>query len=239
MRLRLILLLVLAGAAHAQDEDRVRRWACQVVLGAEFDEAGRKKEKIIRWLSPPTLSIHGGDTAARAEVLAALAELNACLATTPFGRIKLIEGGSRKAGIIVHLCRQADFSRIAAENGFKPEAENLGMFWSFWDDNRVITRAVVLLAVDQLKGRGLRHFALEEITQSLGLANDSPEFPDSIFYADGKKGGGAQKLSALDQALIRCLHELRSGDGQEELTAQLKKHGLLSATTHNGKSPQP
>jgi hypothetical protein len=74
---------------------------------------------------------------------------------------------------------------------------NSGMFNYDWDESGEITAITVGIA-SELDGRQLRHFVLEEITQSLGLKNDVPD-SNSIF--DG--GTSARTTySALDRQII-------------------------------------
>jgi hypothetical protein len=66
---------------------------------------------------------------------------------------------------------------------------------------------------------------LEEVTQSLGLMNDSPVFPDSIFYSGPDGGGKATELSALDKKLIIFFYNhVRPGAGPAEVRAAFQKH---------------
>ena len=75
---------------------------------------------------------------------------------------------------------------------------NSGMFNYDWDKSGEITAITVGIA-NELDGRQLRHFVLEEITQSLGLKNDVSD-PTSIFDA----GTSAQTTySALDSQTIK------------------------------------
>jgi hypothetical protein len=95
----------------------------------------------------------------------------------------------------------------------------------FPNHNYEIKQAFVFLAADKLRGKHLRHFALEEITQALGLANDSSIFADSIFYARGPDGGDAQRLSALDKQLIRFFYNhVQPGAQSREIRRAFQNH---------------
>jgi hypothetical protein len=95
----------------------------------------------------------------------------------------------------------------------------------FWNQEYAIQRAIVLLAADKLQGHSLRHFALEEITQALGLASDSPRLADSIFYASGPDGGDAQHLSDLDAQLITFFYNhVRPGARPAEVRRLFQRH---------------
>ena len=49
-----------------------------------------------------------------------------------------------------------------------------------------------------------KHVILEEITQSLGLANDSMKYPDSIFYNGDSY---ITSLSKMDKGVIKMLYD--------------------------------
>jgi hypothetical protein len=61
-----------------------------------------------------------------------------------------------------------------------------------------------ILICPNIKGVKRNHVILEEITQSLGLANDSMKYPDSIFY-DGDTF--ITSLSKLDKEVITMLYK--------------------------------
>ena len=91
---------------------------------------------------------------------------------------------------------------------------NSGMFNYDWDEAGEITAITVGIA-SELDGRQLRHFVLEEITQSLGLKNDVPD-SNSIF--DG--GTSARTTySALDREIIEfhCSSALNPGITVDEV----------------------
>ncbi|MGE3805047.1 MAG: DUF2927 domain-containing protein, partial [Gemmataceae bacterium] len=102
---------------------------------------------------------------------------------------------------------------------------NWGYFHLSWNGKFELTKAYVLIAKDKLEGKKLRHFLLEEITQSLGPASDSPAFPDSIFFQNGADGGNAERLSDLDQKLLRFFYNhLKPGAKADDVRAALKTH---------------
>lgn len=218
----LLPLLAPARPAAAQTPDEVLAWAATVILGPEYGGDGKVCS---RWVKAPTLSVFGGTDEERAVVADTVKQINAVLADTPLKGIKPLGPGDERADIRVYFAPLADFPKLADRHAFKYVEGNWGYFWTFWNGRREIDRAYVLLASDKLAGKRLRHFALEEITQCLGLMNDSPAFPDSIFYSKGDDGGDAQKLSELDAKLIRFFFtHIQPGDRQPEVRAAFRKH---------------
>lgn len=108
--------------------------------------------------------------------------------------------------IEVHPLPLAAFDGFARRHGFRYEPGNHGYFWMFWDEQGQLQRAYVMLARDQLRPSSLRHYALEEITQCLGFAGDTPHFADSVFFSRGGSVGRARVLSPLDRQLLRFVY---------------------------------
>lgn len=190
-------------------------------LGPEFGGAG----KICwRFAKPITLSVMAGGLAERGPLLELIPILDRELRTAG-SSLTLLPDGSASASIEVHFVNYADFGAIGKAKGFPVMPGNYGYFWMFPDSANRLKKAHVLLAKDKLSGASLRHFTFEEVTQSLGLSNDSATFPDSIFYANGKDGGKASELSALDKKLLR-FHYSRVSPGfrRAELEAAFDAH---------------
>jgi hypothetical protein len=193
-----------AGAAGApEDLTKVRAWVEAVTLGPEFGGDGKITA---RWTKPIGLSVMKGDQAARKDMLDLLPTLNEAL--TPAGApISVLEDGDPSADLKVYFTELAEFDAIGQQHGFPYVQGNWGYFYMFWNGNREIQQGYVLIATDMLSGSSLRHFTFEEVTQVLGLSNDSGLFPDSIFYSDGSDGGAATELSPLDRKLLSFFYK--------------------------------
>ncbi|MBW2455681.1 MAG: DUF2927 domain-containing protein [Deltaproteobacteria bacterium] len=178
---------------------QAKQWALQVLLGPEFGGAGKVCSRFAR---PVTVSVMRGTAAERVHLLQWVPLLDQQLRAAG-SSLTLLADGDGNAAIEVHFVNHAEFDAIGKAKGFPVHGGNFGYFWTFWDDSHRITKAHVLIAKDKLSGAKLRHFTFEELTQSLGLSNDSAVFGDSIFYANGAHGGSAPTLSALDQKLVR------------------------------------
>jgi hypothetical protein len=214
--------LLLAATALAQPEPRVARWVEGVILGPEFGGAGKVCS---RWVRSPTLSVFGAKAPQKEILERTVEQLNEVLAKTPIKEIRLLGDNDTSAEIRVYFAPLRQFPALAKQHGFPYVQGNWGYFWTFWNPRHEITRAYVLLATDKLTGDRLRHFALEEVTQSLGLSNDSAEFPESIFYSRGGDGGSATRLSDLDRKLIVFFYNhVAPGARAKEVRQATKKH---------------
>lgn len=98
---------------------------------------------------------------------------------------------------------------------------NYGLFWTWWESDR-ITRAIVLISTVGITQQERNHLIREEITQSLGLMQDSQRYPDSIFY-EGWTATTA--YSEIDKAVISLLYkpEIRPGMTELEVREVIKQ----------------
>ena len=58
----------------------------------------------------------------------------------------------------------------------------MGFVYIWWDDAGAITDAVMLISTTGITPEERAHLIREELTQSLGLLNDSSQYEDSIFH---------------------------------------------------------
>ena len=80
-------------------------------------------------------------------------------------------------------------------------AGNNGFFWTYWDDGAIIFANVFVL--DNQSEVYRNHLLREELTQCLGLMNDSYLYEDSIFYADWTD---TTEYMEIDRTLISMLY---------------------------------
>lgn len=220
---------LLPPVPSSDERAKERLWVTQIALRSEFAEVGKSRVGVVaRWTAPIRLSVMQGDSAVRADLLALIPKLNETL--EPAGApIRVVEDGDGSATLKVYYARSDALPGIARANGFEYVAGNDGYFHTFWNDAFHIQRAFVLLATDKLRGRSLRHFTCEEVTQSLGLANDSSLFADSIFYGNGSEQDTMEKLptelSPRDKKLLSFLYShLQPGDDATKLGRAFDAH---------------
>ncbi len=98
---------------------------------------------------------------------------------------------------------------------------NSGFFEVYWDGNYELYRSVIAISTNRTKAADRNHLIWEELTQSLGLMNDSYKYEDSIFQ---QQYSYVQYPSPIDFAILRMLYEpqVKSGQSAEEAIAILK-----------------
>lgn len=101
------------------------------------------------------------------------------------------------ANMTMSFITQAEMNDITQEHG--EEAYGYARIW--WNGDGSITRSTIYIVYDEQTQIQRQHTILEEITQSLGLMNDSDMYSDSIFYI--YYSDDILSLSSMDWALIR------------------------------------
>lgn len=216
-----VLLAPLPAEARSALTNKIKRFASKVCLGPEY---GKRKAVCSRWITSPGLSVLGASREEKEVVENAVAEINAALQHTDIA-IEIGDDNSENAQIKVYCASYREFPKIAKANNFRYHPGNIGYFWTFWNSKHQIYRAVVLLASDRLEGDRRKHFVLEEITQCLGLSNDSQEYEDSIFYQKDRDGGRATCLSDLDKKLIHFFYKhVSPGFNKRRFMRALRSH---------------
>ncbi|MEL6347512.1 MAG: DUF2927 domain-containing protein [Myxococcota bacterium] len=190
--------------AHAGERSRTRSHVLSVMMRSEFGGAGRSR--IVRWVTPPQLSVIGGTPRHREMVAQVADELSGLLDTAAGLRIDRVADPA-KADMRLYFAPLDELPAIAEREGFSYIPGNLGLFWVFWDGKGQIDHAIILIAEDRIRDDAMMaHFLLEEMTQSLGLMNDSPLFPQSVFYETHQAIGTATRLPPLDQRTVMLLY---------------------------------
>jgi hypothetical protein len=175
----------------------------EVAIGAEF---GNSDAVIKKWESPIRINVYGQPTAADWETLrAVIADLRELAPTLD------IELTDVAPNLELYFVPEREFKDY--EPNYQPL--NMGFFWVWWDEN-TINRARVLIASEEITQAERSHLIREELTQALGLMQDSDRYPDSIFF---RKWTETNRYSNLDRAIIALLYrpEIRPGMTQQDI----------------------
>lgn len=185
-------------------DPEVARFVGEVAVGTEYNEGSRVT---VKWSDPVKLSLYDADAKQTRITKECIDKINRALATTNM-KIEVLEANDPDATLKVYFAPLANFQEIADKHDINYVQGNWGYFYLMWNDKYEIKRAVVMLASDRLRGQRLKHFALEEITQALGLAGDSSRFEESLFFENQsrRKTGTATELSELDTKLLRFFY---------------------------------
>jgi hypothetical protein len=127
------------------------------------------------------------------------------------GSINLSLTTGNQYNVTLYFGPNSTFSRV--EPHYVPT--NYGFFW-VQTDFRGIESATVLISTDYVSQEERNHLIREELTQILGLANDSYSYQDSIFY---QPWTCTTNYSDLDKKVIKMLYlpEVKNGMSRSNL----------------------
>ncbi len=214
MKLILFLLsLLIIGCSFQSDSNNFTKeeieYFTEIVLGAEF---GDEIPVIKKWNDNIRIKINGEPTVADLQTITNIIdEFNELISGI---KIKLVE---KKENLTITFSPESDFAEI--DPNYMPT--NFGFFWALWhDDNFVIYDASILVSSAEVTQKERSHLIREELTQSLGLMNDSNKYNDSIFYQEWTD---VTKFSEIDKAIIELLYlkKIKPGMSKEQILSVL------------------
>lgn len=183
----------------------------EVALGSEF---GSTNTTVKKWNGPIRIRVQGTPTADdRATLQTVIAELTQLTALD-------IQLTDRNPNIDLYFVPESQFSRY--DSNYRPV--NMGFFWTWWSGN-TINRARILVTTEGVTQAERSHLIREELTQSLGLMQDSQRYRDSIFYQGWTS---TTSYSEMDRAAIALLYNpaIRAGMTRNQVIATVDQINL-------------
>jgi len=222
--LALLFVFVAAGGVAAAETAAERRhWPSPHMLARQFERIAFSSEfggqyragRLIRWDGPITVRIAGhAPDRFRAEVERQLAELRQL---SGLAIDFAAEGGESTPSMTI------EFSQSRGGTTFDPNAPCRTLIW---ETGFVIRKVQVFITPypDELR----RHCIVEEITQALGLADDSTLVRDSIFNDSSSR----QRLSPWDALMVRILYDPRLKPGIHRTEAMPIVRRIIGENLH-------
>ena len=175
----------------------------EVVMNIEFGDTGM--QRIHKWTGDLDIEVHGEPNPTDlAELDLIVAELNELQSAVTLSVVP--ENGNV----------QLYFSGAEAFRAVEPNYRNgnSGFFWTYWRAGAIVRANVFVLKTQADVYR--RHLLREELTQSMGLMNDSNVYEDSIFHA---RWTDTTAFSAIDRTIIGMLYreDIEVNMGAEEV----------------------
>ena len=180
----------------------------EVAFGPEFGSGVRE---IRKWTQDVKIAVHGDPGPEDLAVLDdVIADLNQIIGTI---EIEIVETGQN---VDLHFAPEARFSEI--EPNYLPV--NMGFFWVWWDGGGSISSSRILVSTTGISQSERNHIIREELTQSMGLMNDSFSYEDSMFYQGWTE---TQAYSEVDDLVIELLYlpQIQPGMDMDEALAAL------------------
>ncbi|MEM9246383.1 MAG: DUF2927 domain-containing protein [Cyanobacteria bacterium P01_F01_bin.153] len=174
-----------------------------IAFGSEFSQSSPVR-RVRKWTKNLRISVQGQPTRQDRQMLnRIIGELNELVARDGI-RLELTETNPNVWILIVPHRKFAEY-----EPSYVPG--NLGFFYTWWNGNMELVRSRILISSDRISQEERNHLIREELTQSLGLMNDSWAYQDSTFYQGWTR---TQNYSEIDRDLVRILYDPRVKPGQ-------------------------
>lgn len=201
-------LLILAGGAAGETRSA---WPAPEALARQFERIAFTSEfggesragRLIRWEGPIRVRLTGNyPERFRGEVERQLAELRG------LSGLAIAIGDGAAEGPRASLT--IEFSASRGGTSFDPEAPCRTLIW---ETGYVIRRVQIYITPypDEVR----RHCIAEEVTQALGLADDSRVIRDSIF----NDASARQRIAPWDALMVRILYDARLRPGMHRAEA--------------------
>ncbi len=197
----------------------------EIAFGSEF---GGATSLLRRWPSGsgPLIRVNGTPSTGDREVLdSVIAEINRL---APDLDIELVADFPT---VEMHFVPQSDFATLLPQ---APPGNN-GLVWLWWGEDQYLFQSVVLIST--ATGEALRaHIIREEVTQMLGLLQDSFRYPQSIFY---QAFSDVTEYLPINRAVIDLLHRPELRVGMTTTEAARVARTLLRTNQRLGVSSSP
>lgn len=191
----------------------------EIALGFEFGSASQITRK---WETNLKIYVSGNRTIYQTELNELLNEINE-LALDGF-QVLLVQD-SLEANFNLFFSSGEVYAKqypVAANL----VSQNDGLFFLNWDSRNNFTRGHMYVNIEKNNRAAHLHLLREELTQSLGLAKDSPLYPDSIFQSSWTL---TQTYSTLDKEIIRLLYHPKMVSGLNWFDAQNRIKQIYSS----------
>ncbi len=181
----------------------------EIALGSEY---GSNVQVIRRWDSDIKIKINGNPNEKDLQTLnQVISDINEIIGDKI--NLSLVDSNQN---IDINFVPLSDFSICNAASG------NYGYFNCKWSNNVIYECDICIATDDVLLQEERSHMIREELTQSLGLMNDSLEYRDSIFYEEWTY---TQKYLEIDKKMIEILYsdKIKPGMVKQEVESELRK----------------
>lgn len=198
----------------------------EIAMGAEFNNSA---EVVRKWESDIRIRVNGNPTAADLQTLRSIVdEINGMNLTI---RMQIVD---QNPNVEMYFVPEQQFSRY--EPNYRPV--NMGYAWVRWS-NYQISSASILISTTGVNQQERSHLIREELTQAMGLLQDSYRYPDSIFYQGWTD---TTAYTALDRKVIQLLYSptIQTGMSRDQVMATLGNGSNMAGRAVNPSvSPAP
>lgn len=190
----------------------------EITLGFEF---GGASEITRKWKTDMKIFVGGSPTD---ELLNELEEIKASindLATDGFSME--VVSDSMQSNFYIFLGTGEEYAKINPSQSDQVDS-NWGLFNVFWNGSNEINRGRMYVDIERADPTEQQHLLREELTQSLGLAKDSAEYPESIFQSSWTR---TTEYAMIDEDVIRLLYHPDLPIGLDAMQVEVTLRDIL------------
>lgn len=207
---------VLPQSELSEYQKEVINYYKDIALGFEFGNASSVTRK---WNSELSIFIGGEPNVALQNELENIkTEINE-LAKDGF-KVNIVND-SLKSNYYIFFGTGTEYAKIFPDQSNLVDS-NWGLFSVYWNDRNQITSGYMYVDIARASATEQKHLLREELTQSLGLAKDSPLYMESIFQS---KWTSTTQYATIDKELIKLLYHpnMRSGLNANQVDNTLRE----------------
>ena len=197
-------------------ETEILDYFTEIALGFEFSNSSKITR---RWNTDLKVYLSGDDNPSlKAELDSIITELNNLITTNM--SIYLVDE-QVNSNFHIFLGSASDYVSIYPNSADLVES-NWGLFFVNWDSSNYFYTGHMYVDTERADSTAQKHLLREEFTQSLGLANDSYKYSDSIFQQNWTL---TTYYSDIDKELIRLLYHpnMKAGLNKAQTQEKLKE----------------
>lgn len=169
----------------------------EIALGFEFGDASKITRK---WITPMKIFVGGNPSEELSNELDTIVQEINSLATDGF-YIELTTDENTSNYFIFFGTGDAYAALYPSQKNFV--GNNWGLFSISYNSRQEIYNGHMYVDIDRASPQAQKHLLREELTQSLGLGNDSPRYRPSIFQSDWTL---FDEYMDIDRDVIRLLY---------------------------------
>jgi hypothetical protein len=189
--------IILPESEFSEYEINVIDYFKDVALGFEFGNASRITRK---WNSEVNIYIGGeANDELTNELEKIKTEINE-LATDGF-KVNIVNNSSQ-SNYYIFFGNGDDYAQLYPSQANLVDS-NWGLFSVYWNSQNQLKSGHMYVDINRANLAEQKHLLREELTQSLGLARDSQEYPESIFQSAWTN---TTNYALIDSDLIRLLY---------------------------------
>lgn len=178
----------------------------EIAFGLEYGKSG----VIHKWDKPEiTISVKGDPAEEHIKELNEVMDELSDLTNINF---KIVD---KNPDIRIYFINHSEFNKYITNKN--TAEQNWGYFYLWWRSNNEIYRSNIYIAIDKGTIESQLHLIREELTQCMGLMNDSYSYEDSIFY---QGWGTVREYSGVDKTVIKLLYNPKIKPGMTKSRIQ-------------------